>query len=324
MGRRVAGGADEALPATEFDAIAKEGTGRLPTTAPIPGNDVGRVAFNPYSGRPEEVFLSNRLTADELAKVYGHEIGHVIDQLAGEIPTKGLSVELKALYNTLNNPNRAGAEAASWGRPFTPEASGYKTDVPREFMAEAIRAYMADPNYIKTVAPKTAAAIRAAVNANPAVSRIVQFNMSGSSLPLALTLAHQARKPQSFAYLAGRDEADVLPLYYGAKKVGTVDLPSDARDDDVASTVAGAWDAGFDAIVFKKPAPNGGKAETFVLVRSRSQIGSPQAAFDSGKKDSADVLAANGVPAVLPSLGSLLLNERRHAEEARTSKWRGA
>jgi hypothetical protein len=32
-------------------------------------------------------------------------------------------------------------------------------------MAEAIRAYMADPNYLKTVAPKTAAAIRAAVNA---------------------------------------------------------------------------------------------------------------------------------------------------------------
>jgi hypothetical protein len=35
---------------------------------------------------------------------------------------------------------------------------------------------MADPNYLKTVAPKTAAAIRAAVNAHPTLSKIIQFN----------------------------------------------------------------------------------------------------------------------------------------------------
>ena len=38
---------------------------------------------------------------------------------------------------------------------------------------------MADPNYLQTVAPKTAAAIRAAVNANPRLSRIIQFNTVG-------------------------------------------------------------------------------------------------------------------------------------------------
>jgi hypothetical protein len=43
-------------------------------------------------------------------------------------------------------------------------------------MAEAIRAYMADPNYLKTVAPKTAAIIRAAVNSHPTLSKIIQFN----------------------------------------------------------------------------------------------------------------------------------------------------
>ena len=35
---------------------------------------------------------------------------------------------------------------------------------------------MTDPNYLKTVAPKTAAAIRAAVNGNPRLSKIIQFN----------------------------------------------------------------------------------------------------------------------------------------------------
>jgi hypothetical protein len=48
--------------------------------------------------------------------------------------------------------------------------------VPKELMGEAIRAYLTDPNYIKTVAPRTAAAIRAAVNAHPELSKIIQFN----------------------------------------------------------------------------------------------------------------------------------------------------
>ncbi|HZN27897.1 MAG TPA: hypothetical protein VFB88_00930 [Xanthobacteraceae bacterium] len=43
-------------------------------------------------------------------------------------------------------------------------------------MVEAIRAYMADPNYLKTIAPKTAAAIREAVNSHPALGKIIQFN----------------------------------------------------------------------------------------------------------------------------------------------------
>jgi hypothetical protein len=48
--------------------------------------------------------------------------------------------------------------------------------VPRDLWAEAIRASMTDPNYLKSVAPKTAARIRAAVNANPQLAPIIQFN----------------------------------------------------------------------------------------------------------------------------------------------------
>jgi hypothetical protein len=60
---------------------------------------------------------------------------------------------------------------------MVPQHLGYRAEeVPREFMAEAIRAYMADPNYLKTVAPEAAAAIRAAVNANPKLRDVIQFN----------------------------------------------------------------------------------------------------------------------------------------------------
>ncbi len=81
----------------------------------------------------------------------------MIDQLAGQIPTAGLSKELRQIYDTLNNPNRSrgGLEAASWGKRFVPDALGYNgDDIPREYTVEAIRAYMADPNYLKTVPPK--------------------------------------------------------------------------------------------------------------------------------------------------------------------------
>ena len=55
-------------------------------------------------------------------------------------------------------------------------------------MVEAVRAYMADPNYLKTVAPKTAAAIRAAVNTHPQLSKIIQFNSLAGVLGVAAML----------------------------------------------------------------------------------------------------------------------------------------
>jgi hypothetical protein len=60
-------------------------------------------------------------------------------------------------------------------------------------MAEAIRAYIQDPNYLKTVAPKTAAAIRKAVNGNPRLSKAIQFNSLGEA-------------PQLFALSFGLNE----------------------------------------------------------------------------------------------------------------------
>jgi hypothetical protein len=188
VGRCVAGGADQALSPAEFDAIAKAATGRDTATLPQSalGRNVGRVAVNRYSRLPTQVELSNKLTPEQLPGVYGHEIGHVIDQMAGEIPTGGLTKELKALYDTGNNPNRMRddpARPAGWGKPWTPQAAGYKgEDVPREWMAEAIRLYMANPSYLKEAAPETAKAIRKTVNSNPDLARIIQFNATAAPI----------------------------------------------------------------------------------------------------------------------------------------------
>ena len=103
------------------------------------------------------------------------------------IDQDGIKAELKWLYNDLNNPVLQRARAAGHPveqfsskvyRGFGPEQMGYKKGIEadRELMAEAIRAYMANPNYMKTVAPKTAARIRAYVNEHKDLKHIIQFN----------------------------------------------------------------------------------------------------------------------------------------------------
>ena len=134
------------------------------------------------------------------AKVVGHELGHAIDDLAGTIPTVGLNTELRSVYNDLNNPDLALArkrnpniDPNATGSPpklrnHGPEMLGYRGDaVQRELVAEALRAYMGDPNYLKTVAPKTAVTVRAAINSNPRLARTIQFN-AGPAGPLGVGL----------------------------------------------------------------------------------------------------------------------------------------
>jgi len=180
VGRKVVGGEDQALSPAEFDPLTEATTGQVAAVVPPRQASFGRTLLHLASGRPVRVEFNAGMQPEKAAMVHAHELGHVVDEMAGQIPAKGLSNELKGVYNTLNNPNRSHPdrnEAASWGKPFTPQALGYKGDeIPREYMAEGIRAYLADPNYIKTVAPKTASAIRAAVNAHPTLSKIIQFN----------------------------------------------------------------------------------------------------------------------------------------------------
>lgn len=69
----------------------------------------------------------------------------------------------------------------------SPELRGYSPQkVPRELWAESIRAYMDNPNYMKTVAPETAKAIRQMVNSNQQLSKVIQFNAEGSVPGVAL------------------------------------------------------------------------------------------------------------------------------------------
>lgn len=203
VGRSAVGGEDSPLLPEEYAAIVKAAIGeshKAVEKGAFQKGVVGKYVVAPgANGTERSILILNTLSKDAADKVGAHEIGHMIDDIAGKIvkidqagpirmiDQEGIKSELKWLYNDLNNPALQSARAA--GQPveqfsskvyrgFGPEQMGYKTgvDADRELMAEAIRAYMANPNYMKTVAPRTAARIRAYVNDNKDLRDIIQFN----------------------------------------------------------------------------------------------------------------------------------------------------
>jgi hypothetical protein len=171
VGRRTLGGADEALTPTELDAVVQEAIGAPPeavTARALPRGTVGGYRIVPGSEKIERsIVVRGDLPPDLKDKIVAHEAGHMIEDLAGAprpnslyraIPQDRLKTELRTIYNDLNNSYLAKARAQNpdidpakvyWGTGVTPEKTfGYaKADAPAEYIAEAIRAYMADPNY---------------------------------------------------------------------------------------------------------------------------------------------------------------------------------
>lgn len=171
-GRRTPGSVDEGIRGVDQDRVAELlGISRqaLPRSGPDLRGDFGR-----YWHADRLIGIDQRLPFEQAGRVFSHELGHAIDKFTfGQgIPTDGLRKELSRIYEDLNT-----AGNFKPGRGATPKTLKYRPDEhDSELMAEAIRAYLTDPNYIKTVAPKTAARIREYVNTNPNLNRVVQFN----------------------------------------------------------------------------------------------------------------------------------------------------
>jgi hypothetical protein len=178
--------------------------GRDPTRLPgwrLPPRTLGDTRYDTQTFEPAEVRIRSDLRPDLRRKVEAHELSHVIELIAKFIPVEPHRAQLRSIYNTLNNPSRTrdGLDAAP-GSVFVPlqrnrAYSGWSGD--RELMAEAIRAYLVDPNYIKTVAPELAGAIRDAANSNPILAPVIQFN--NLRLPTHAGLPPSAGQPRTGA-----------------------------------------------------------------------------------------------------------------------------
>ena len=191
-GRRREAGVDEALRPEELVEGAARLTGSNPS--PSPARALPREAAGAFLRRegPEgpiySILYNKDLRPDDAQRVIYHEFGHAIDELAGRISTDGIVNDLRRLYDLGNGGGfrTAKARSAAPDAPLPevpqryrtrPEDFGYRGDAAsRELMAEAIRAYAQDPNFIKSDFPKVAARIRQWANENPRTNRVIQFN----------------------------------------------------------------------------------------------------------------------------------------------------
>jgi hypothetical protein len=123
-----------------------------------------------------------------------HEFGHAIDYLAARDLSATLTqdeiFELRDVYNDLRGGAKKGAP---WRQP---EDRYTWDDVKPELIAEGLRAYMTNPNYFKTVAPKAAAKFRAAVNESPFLKEVIQLNSLGAIGLMGAGIRSQDRNDQ--------------------------------------------------------------------------------------------------------------------------------
>jgi len=200
-GRRAVGEADEGIDSLKQAEIGKDLNLRLEAaTSRELGSDLGRFKRGPDAegNVVRRIYLDKKLSPEGAQKVYSHELGHAIDDYGflefgpggSKIPVNNIKKELAQVYSDLNSwlyvpKGKIGA---------TPKENYPSSRVESEYIAEAIRAYMADPNYMKTVAPVTAARIREYVNSNKNLNKVIQFN--GAGLGMSVPLLNHEYNPE--------------------------------------------------------------------------------------------------------------------------------
>jgi hypothetical protein len=178
-GRRFAGKGDRALSQNDIKTALPPLGIRLFEMPVLPAGSDKTVGLytghNTPKGPRGAMFVKSTMSAEDRRLVLGHEFGHAIDHYARYLSrhlTQDEIGELRKVYATL----RSEPGTAPKRRP-QPESFGYDTGrVNRELVAEGLRAYMTNPNYFKTAAPRAAARIRALVNKNKHLKHIIQFN----------------------------------------------------------------------------------------------------------------------------------------------------
>ncbi len=203
-GRQVAGEADVPLSPKDIEgAIAEAGIGlyQIKDTHPDVAKTLRKALRGFYDGSNNDdgslnsrIFLNIGPRARDRGVVIAHEFGHAIDHLAGYLSktlTKDEMAELSFVYGRLKRGR------TDSGQLFQPENFGYPSElVNSELVAEGFRAYMANPNYFKTAAPKTAARFRAAVNTNQYLQHAIQLNSLGAIGLIGAGIRSQDRDDQ--------------------------------------------------------------------------------------------------------------------------------
>lgn len=185
-GRRVAGGGDASLQERDIGELgARLGATIAPSArgrgTPL-GEDFGRYipGHDEVGNLRADIYFDKAQPPDVQARLQAHEVSHLLDDRTvgdilkngSRIPIDGIKRDLGLLYEELNT--------GTWhkpGRGAKPKTFGYGPDKEgAELMAEAIRAYLTDPNFIKSKYPAVAQRIRDHINTHPKLNNVVHFN----------------------------------------------------------------------------------------------------------------------------------------------------
>ena len=209
-GLRAEGQQDVGLSRSEMLDVANQfgNVREMPDT----GGPYGKVNYSPLKllaanimGKPYKPDMAYRTTLakgripmdpSHVTDVIGHETGHLVDY-TGDL---GFWNDKSALHA---HPQDL---ADNWLGVYdkTPQEMGYPASkVPREHVAEALNSYMQAPAEFKEAYPELAESIRYAVNANPKLNKMIQFNANApkATSPLAALMAGNAEPSSAAAEL---------------------------------------------------------------------------------------------------------------------------
>ncbi len=111
---------------------------------------------------------------------------------------------------------------------------------------------------------------------------------------------------------AGRGSGqNILKILHRADRPAVIHLTGDEKNLEISGTLKDAWADGYDAVMLKNyQTPGGGTGRTILVVKDPSQLRSPNAKFDPGKRDSSDLLAGVAGASLLAPATAAILNGR--------------
>lgn len=173
-GRRTVGGPDEGLAEADVREIAAYAASSLDAVprSKLPARSVG--VYDEHSGA---IKIANDLPPDQVPIALAHETGHALHSWGDRVGLDASKPDKVArrVYHDL----AYGEPAKVKSQIRDPEYYGYKkSEVPGELTAEVIRAYLQNPNYLKTVSPALAKEVRK-LNDVKGLRDIIQFNSLG-------------------------------------------------------------------------------------------------------------------------------------------------
>ena len=187
-GRRDVGGDDVGLsPEDTIEAARALFTVNSVDPALMPSKG----AVGAFSPSRREIRYRNDLDPDQADIVVAHELGHALD--GGMVSNAGQVRPLRKVYHDLATGD---TRITKPSQLMGPEQYGYRsTEAAGELTAEAIRAYIQNPNYFKSVAPEMARRIRHAVNRDPRLRRVIQLNANAPTSPAGAFMMASPQDP---------------------------------------------------------------------------------------------------------------------------------